>query len=510
MRKMGAKTLLREELEPNEEIRQEFEDLETRVGKKLPREPKAIRLSFFAAPCPDKDKWREQLPPASFLGYAVVLEAGLPTDVSIVSQRCPSGEMAYVLEAVTRPPAWATDDGKGGYATKGVTNYYVHCQREFRTTVGPQGANAEYSLNGAFFCQQNNLTHVCAHAALRMILNTAVGLVDHKVTNRELNTILGIDHGKVVVGEGLTPVQILAIPQRLGLNILAGNFLAQPTVDYAEWAYPLVESGYPVLLVFNPTHALAHVVVLLGHTMNSDKWDCEAHLAYRPEAFWTYHASAAWVDHFVINDDNFGMYTCMPPAYLRNRLLPQYDSTQRATFAVAFLPPSLDVHPYFAEKAAIELVRNLLKVHSPGQDNRWLYRIWQQLQQGGKGIVARTLGCKRDAYIAHLKAQTDSDGHGPVSAIPKDLSVAPNDLWLTEISLPDLYTANKHKLGDVLSDAKAQVRASQKSVKYVWGWLPQVQIPRDPQAKITPAAWPLTGHIPLLRPDRVLGPHSEW
>ena len=107
MRKMGAKTLLREELEPNEEIRQEFEDLETRVGKKLPREPKAIRLLFFAAPCPDKERWREQLPATSFLGYAVVVEADLPTDVPIVSQRYPLGEMAYVLEADTRPSSAA-------------------------------------------------------------------------------------------------------------------------------------------------------------------------------------------------------------------------------------------------------------------------------------------------------------------------------------------------------------------------------------------------------------------
>ena len=510
MRKMRAKTLLREELDPNEEIRQEFEDLKTRVGKSFPHEPKAIRLSFFAAPCPDKDKWREQLPATSFLGYAVVLEADLPTDVSIVKQKCPSGTLAYILEAVTRPPGWAVEDSTGAYASKGVTNYYVHCQREFRTTVGPQGGSEDYSLNGAFFCQQNSLTHVCAHAALRMILNTADGLVDHKVTNRELNTILGIDHCKTVVPEGLSPAQILAIPQCLGLNILAGDFLAQPTVDYAEWAYPLVESGYPVLLAFHPTHALGHVVAALGHTMNSDKWDCEAHLAYRPEAFGTYHASAAWVDHFIINDDNFGMYTCMPPSYLRSRLLPQYDATQRAEFAMSFLPADFDVPPYFAEKVAIALVRTLLESSPPQPDNKWLYRLWQQLQQPNKGIVARTLGCKKDQYIAHLKTESDSDGKGPVVAVPKTLASAPEHLWLTEISLPDLYTANKHKLGDILTDAKAAVQGGQKMVSFVWGWLPGVEVPLNPQPGVAVTPWLLTGHIPVLRQHKVLGPCQEW
>jgi len=508
MRKMGAKTLLREELEPNDEILQEFDDLQTRVDKKFPSELRAIRFSFFAAPCRDKDKWQDQLPATSFLGYAVVLRVELPTDAPVVKERCPSGEMAYVLEAVTRPPAWVSKNDNGGYAVAGVTNYYVHCHREFKTTVGPRGASKEYTLHGAFFCQQNGLTHVCAHAALRMILNTSDGLVENnrKITNRELNNILAIDHRDAVVSGGLLPAQILAIPNRLRINILGGDFVADPTVDYAEWAYPLVESGYPVLLAFNPTHLAGHVVTVLGHTMNSDKWDCEAHLAYRPEAFGTYHASAAWVDHFIINDDNFGMYTCMPPSYLRSKVLPQYDRTQRATFAIGFLPPGLDVSPYIAEKDAVGLVRKLRDVCQPASANRWLRRIWEQLQQLQKGIVARTLGCTREQYIAHLTATVDSDGNGPVSTIPKALANAPDHLWLTEISLPDLYTANKHKLGDILLDAKAAERDGQPIETYVWGWLPGLQIP----CNASPVAWPLTGHVPVFRQSKVLGPHREW
>lgn len=57
MRKMGAKTLLREELEPNDEIRQEFEDLQTCVGKTLPSEPS--RKPRFS------DNARRPAPPAA-------------------------------------------------------------------------------------------------------------------------------------------------------------------------------------------------------------------------------------------------------------------------------------------------------------------------------------------------------------------------------------------------------------------------------------------------------------
>ena len=112
MRKMGAKTLIKEELEPNQEICEEFADLETRIGKGLMNETEAIRFTFFAAPRPSQDEWQNELPESSFLGYAVVLSAKLPTEVDVVKEKCPSGKLAYVLEAVTRPPAWAVEDGQ--------------------------------------------------------------------------------------------------------------------------------------------------------------------------------------------------------------------------------------------------------------------------------------------------------------------------------------------------------------------------------------------------------------
>jgi len=512
MRKMGARTLVKEEeLDPDQELRDEFDDLTRRVGAPLPDPPKAVRISFFAAPCPpDKSRWRELLPEDSFLGYAVIVQARVPPDAESARQHAPSGELAYVLEAVARPPGWACEDQKGRYAIRGATNYYVHCQRTFKTTIGPKGSSKEYTLNGAFFCQQNGLTHVCAHAALRMILNTGKGLVDHKVTNREVNEILGIDHEQVTVQHGLSPEQILTVPNRLGINVLGADFIALPAVDYAEWAYPLVESGYSVLLAFNPTHAEGHVVALIGHTMNSDKWDCEAHLAYRPEAFGTYHASAAWVDHFIINDDNFGMYTCMPPSYLRSKVLPQYDRTQRAAFALGFLPAGVDVPPYSAEKAAVALVRQLQACYQPPSENRWLERIWVQLREPQKGIVARTLGRRTEEYVKYLGALVDSEGKPAPSAIPDAIRRGSEHLWVTEVSLPDLYTANKRKLGDVLVDAEASRTRGQPLLRYRWGWLPGLQIPQNPGPGVMPAPWPLTGHVPVLRQSQVLGPYQEW
>ena len=348
-----------------------------------------------------------------------------------------------------------------------------------------------------------------------MLLNTAESLVNHKVTNNEINRILGIDHleesldgGGVhrQIRDGLTPDQIEAVGKSLGLNTLGANFLAMPTVDFAEWMYPLVESGFPVMLAFNPIHRFGHVVSVMGHTMNSDKWDCEAHLAYRPEALGTHHTSAAWVDHFIINDDNFGMYSCMPPSYLRSKILPQYDMTQRASFAISFLPQGVTVWPYSAEKLAVLILRQVFELGIPEGANRWLFRLKQQLLSSNKGVVARTVMCKKSVYLEHLSSAFDSDGNR-LGAKPADvLAGAPEWLWLTEISLPDIYTANKDKLGDILIDATAWANNEQMMPRLVWGWLPGLQITPD----ALDYSWPLTGHVPLLRCGKANPPYAEW
>ncbi len=316
MRKMGAKTLVEEELEPNQEIAQEFEDVGRRIGESV-LIPKARRLSFFGASCPDQD-WHK-LPEGSFLGYAVVVSFKIPESARQNLPK-PVEDVAYILESVTQPPGWCQPWERSGYGLRRVTNYYVHCHNEFRTSIGsPDGPPKDYTIDGAFFCQQNGITHVCAHAGLRMVLNTGYGLVNHKVTNREINDILGINHVAMTAEKGLNYFQNQDIGKHFGLSNLPANFIERPNIDYVEFLYPLVESGYPAFLTFNLTRTIGHVVAVVGHTVNSDRWDPEAGLAYRETPLGSYLPSSTWVDQFILNDDNFGMYRCMPPEYLRNK-----------------------------------------------------------------------------------------------------------------------------------------------------------------------------------------------
>jgi hypothetical protein len=123
MRKMGAKTIVEEELSPNAEIQAEFDGVRDKICAKFRGRPTARRLSFFGAKA-GKRTWRD-LPEESFLGYAVIIRLKLPPRNATVRKLDLSKDHVYVLEAVTRPPGWLTRTPDGNYLHEGVTNYYL-------------------------------------------------------------------------------------------------------------------------------------------------------------------------------------------------------------------------------------------------------------------------------------------------------------------------------------------------------------------------------------------------
>jgi hypothetical protein len=70
----------------------------------------------------------------------------------------------------------------------------------------------------------------------------------------------------------------------------------------------IIESGFPALLAFDTQHEAQHVVAVCGYTRNTDEWHPEALPAYMRHGNNKYYSSSAWIDRFVIHDDNFGPY----------------------------------------------------------------------------------------------------------------------------------------------------------------------------------------------------------
>jgi hypothetical protein len=189
-------------------------------------------------------------------------------------------------------------------------------------------------------------------------------------------------------------------------------------------------------------------------------WHPEAQLSYgltwTQQQQYRYRPSSAWTDHIIIHDDNFGMYLCLPVDSLRKAVFPYHDPTFRATAAFGVMRHKI-VTPWFEpEVQAVWLVRKGLDFFLALFKTPWLSRIadiYQPKLHKKTPLVTRTTLCTSDKYREHLRLKRDREWHGErFSAADIDLMTAklPSFFWLTEITLPDLYTARRCKLIDLL------------------------------------------------------------
>ena len=131
--------------------------------------------------------------------------------------------------------------------------------------------------------------------------------------------------------------------------------------EYVSVLTSAADSGEIALLVFNtgpevdeedPADPVAlsnsHVVVVYGYTRNSDEWHPQAIPAYAqvgaPAA--GHCPSSAWVDHFIIHDDNYGPYLA-----LSSQALETHPNVKADTILIV-RRISTEVHAHIAEAAA--------------------------------------------------------------------------------------------------------------------------------------------------------------
>jgi hypothetical protein len=507
-RKMGAQTMVVEKLDRAKELEIEAAAVETRCQG--PVKFQAWRFSFFTVPVTC-----ETLPyadDADYLGYAILLCLRLPNGVN---QR-------YVYESVIVEPAFHED----GEAVLGhsLPAHYVHCVRRYCAWV----AGHRFTLLGSFFSQQNSLTNVCGHAALRCLLNNLPERAERMISCEDINRELGIDHKSCIVGryghetesQGLRLPDLLQVVNAYGWRHIPGIYRepAGKPEPYWRFVYSVIESGFPVLVFFTARGSL-HVICVIGHTLNTDAWDEEAKLAYSGAPRAQYLSSASWMDHFLIHDDNYGMYFCMPSKALSPT------TTEDGPFQIAgafgIVPAQIELGPVDAElfaSAALRLTLTNINLHSC----YWVEALRQEANAFGKWLVLRTLLTSRAAYQQHLQEIEDVDGNAlKADEIAKIMKRnLPEHFWITEITMTDIYTANKHKVGEVLFDPSDPLtdQDSQTYTRKMFSKclairlpgnivIPDVQVEQPISMTVTPTD--LTGHVPLLRMRREI-PCLEW
>jgi hypothetical protein len=193
----------------------------------------------------------------------------------------------------------------------------------------------------------------------------------------------------------------------------------------------------------------------------------------------------------------------------------------QVTEALGIVPADIELGPLEAEFLASIALRFLYK--APLKDCYWLNAIRQEEATFGKWIVLRTLFTSKSLYKQHLSNIEDVEGNilkkSEIDTIMnKDV---PEHFWITEITLTDLYTANKHKLGEILfklSDPKiVQGDSPFTFTRKLFETCIAVRLPGNilipkvgkKQISLIARETDLIGHVQLLR-TRCPKPPFEW
>ncbi len=364
----------------------------------------------------------------------------------------------------------------------------------FNTCAVEEGSAGDLSITGSFFAQQNGLTGVCAHAALRTIINNSPKhivpkLNGRKLTNKMINDVPGISffspQRRRQRQRGLYLAEMNKVVAHYGGFFHGINFLENISVEYDQFIYPLIESSCPVILCLEgmsvrphqPVKPVMHAVAVLGHSINSDRW-VEARQGYGNFPIKPYFSSAEWCDHFVISDDNYGMYVTLPSDMVRNFVVPSKNPRLHAFAALAITPQGVSLQGYKAEQAAVNFAKSFIsmtmdRIHVPGspKPTSSAFAWFQRLR--GDNIVCRTLVVTNELYLEHLNEIERDIGQGISEEIEKYIrSSFSQYVWVSEISLPDIYNGNKGKLGDVVVRADANPEDIRSGHAVVFAWFP--------------------------------------
>lgn len=424
-RKMDARTLLIEPALDRPDVTSEIDYLDGSAGPRGTAE--AFTLSFVNREVAKVDEKVDEAAIAELPGDAIIGQA-------VVINYKPFGEEAdwisYVYEAIFAIPARQRTDGT---RDEGLLNNYIHSKRTFEILVHGRA----FDVAGVYYCQQNGYTSRCAHAALRMVLNTAS--TTELIPTRTVGELLEVEPDNVTIEEIET---VLAQRQ---LEPYVGKFADESPIDYRRLVYAVVESGHPALLVFSTKDKLEdHVVAVFGHTLNSDEWHPQAQRLYAGPLTAPYYPSSAWADHFLIHDDNFGPYLCLA----RDSLSVGRDQALVPTCVIGLMPNEIRLSPVLAENTASAALHRYL----PGLAAYGVGRWWDLINRTPPNFVLRTLLITRERYLEHLARSVAHDG----TTIPNDQIEAfapflPDEFWMTEYTLTNLYAGNKSKLGEVLT-----------------------------------------------------------
>ncbi len=475
-RKHDYQSVLIEEIVESEcsLLAEENEALATRRSDFIKAE--AHRVSFFLSA-------KDQIPRREdFLGYAVFKWDHFSKE---------SKPRARVFESVMRP--CRTED----------QNNFIHCSRDYEVNT----MAGCFPVKGVLYAKQNNLTFVCAHAALRSVL--ACVLPEGDISYSRMNALAGVDHRSRQVGpvgdktHGLGPLELERILDGLGVHYerlihepalvdpATGKPLTLPT-EYQRELYGYIESGCPTLMGFEVDpkpgetgDPARHAIPVFGHTFNEDAWLPNAQRLYFGGGQ-TYYPSENWLSNFVIHDDNFGPYFCLPRHFVKK-------DSFRIMYGVK--PAATTFRATEAEAVGFNLCLAIASSY-PKRHQDWYDRF--AVFARGEWLVLRTLLLRREEYLAQLYEVRDRTGAALEGEIRQRLrDVLPAHFWMVEASAPELFSTTRRKFGEIFVAADKPASPLSPAL-FLAARLPGLVLVNPGTGSLEVRPTKLLGHTPLF------------
>ena len=450
-RRTGCHTLVIEAIDNADDIIRENADLERHPSVGPLQNVQTFRLSFFTLPFTE-NLLPTDLNDSNFIGYAVVRKV----------QAISGWNRIWTYESVIRPER--------------IANNFIRRTPVWQCRI--LGRNL--TICGYLYAQQNAVTNCCAHVAIR---SAAASFAPRNILYQEMNALIG-----GYAGPGLTTNQMVQILEHAGASCFVGSFDVSSSTDpafeipFQKYIYGSIESGYPAIIFFGVGgHGEYHAIPAIGHTFNQDNWVPRAERGYFSigERI-QYIPSESWLSMFICHDDNFGSNYCIPRHYLHTGSETACQECKSGTdkkahqacvcYVIGTFPAAVKINPVAAEAIGADFLFEL-KNHIPADGNEWITRLARTADR--HKLVLRPILVTPEEYSSHLAAVRGWSG----AQISKPLLNALENLtdewfWLVELSVSELFAANKRKIGEVLIRATVEYDSQRPFDSFVIARLP--------------------------------------
>jgi len=269
-----------------------------------------------------------------------------------------------------------------------IDTYFIKSKRLCDVSVD---GGITLTVEGSFFNQQNQIFDGCVHTSIK---NAIWNLLGQKVHADQLEKLGKFNKDNSTIS--VTFPEVREFLKQFNITLFAFDFEKKEGIDdatFQQLVYYAVESGFPVILGIRLLADAGHVVTVVGHTFNKDTWLPEAERDYfkiKSVKQIEYIPSVAWVNNFIVQDDNYGPYYCLPIKSLQNNI----------SFVAALTDFHGNLYGNRAEYLAaavlyntLEKLTNNLRAQGQSTGGYWfdvLIRHWET-----KKLIFRTLYTKK-------------------------------------------------------------------------------------------------------------------